>query len=69
MAAPMSHRTDDLRIKWTKETSYLPFFSRSELPITERAESTILQARKEIVDILAGKRPSPARDRWSVLHT
>src|SRR5580704_19724509 len=54
MAAPMSHRTDDLRIKWTKEV-LPPVFLEEELPITEKAESTILQARKEIVDILAGK--------------
>src|ERR1700722_15579874 len=54
MAAPTSHRTDDLRIKWTKEV-LPPVFLEEELPITEKAESTILQARKEIVDILAGK--------------
>jgi len=54
MAAPMSHRTDDLRIKWTKEV-LPPVFLEEELPITEKAESTILRARQEIVDILSGR--------------
>ena len=42
MAAPMSHRTDDLRIKWTKEV-LPPVLLEEELPITEKAESTIFR--------------------------
>jgi 3-deoxy-7-phosphoheptulonate synthase len=50
----MPLRTDDLRIKWTKEV-LPPVFLEEELPITEQAASTILRARQEICDILDGK--------------
>lgn len=54
MAGPMFHRTDDLRIKWTKEV-LPPVFLEEELPITEKASSTVFEYRQEICDILGGK--------------
>ena len=47
-------RTDDLRIKWTKEV-IPPVLLEEELPLTEKATATILQARNEICDILSGR--------------
>jgi 3-deoxy-7-phosphoheptulonate synthase len=45
--------TDDLRIQSTKVV-LPPVFLEEELPATERASSTVFQARKEIVNILKG---------------
>jgi 3-deoxy-7-phosphoheptulonate synthase len=50
----MLHRTDDIRIKWTKVV-LPPVFLEEEMPMSERASSTIFQARSEISDILRGK--------------
>ena len=50
----MLHRTDDLRIKWTKVV-LPPVFLEEELPVTERASDTVFRARKEITDILRGQ--------------
>jgi 3-deoxy-7-phosphoheptulonate synthase len=50
----MLHRTDDVRIKWTKVV-LPPVFLEEEMPMTELASSTIFQARAEITDILQGK--------------
>jgi 3-deoxy-7-phosphoheptulonate synthase len=54
MTGPMFHRTDDLRIKWTKEV-IAPISLEEELPTTERASSTVFEYRREICDILGGK--------------
>lgn len=48
------HRTDDVRIKWTKVV-LPPVFLEEEMPMTECASFTIFQARTEISDILQGK--------------
>ncbi len=48
------HRTDDIRIKWTKVV-LPPVFLEEEMPMTEQASATIFQARSEIIDILQGK--------------
>jgi 3-deoxy-7-phosphoheptulonate synthase len=45
--------TDDLRIQSTKVV-LPPVFLEEELPVTERATSTVFQARNEIVNILKG---------------
>jgi len=50
----MLQRTDDIRIKWTKVV-LPPVFLEEEMPMTERASSTIFRARAEISDILRGK--------------
>jgi 3-deoxy-7-phosphoheptulonate synthase len=50
----MLHRTDDLRIKWTKVV-LPPVFLEEELPLTEKASDTVFRARKEIGDILHGR--------------
>jgi 3-deoxy-7-phosphoheptulonate synthase len=50
----MMHRTDDVRIKWTKVV-LPPVFLEEEMPMTECASSTIFQARAQIGDILQGK--------------
>jgi 3-deoxy-7-phosphoheptulonate synthase len=50
----MFHRTDDLRIKWTKVV-LPPVFLEEELPITEKASDTVFRARAEITNILQGK--------------
>ena len=50
------HRTDDLRIRWTKVV-LPPVFLEEELPITERASSTVVAARTQVSDILAGRDP------------
>ncbi len=49
-------RTDDLRIQSTKVV-LPPVFLEEELPATERASSTVFQARNEIVNILKGSDP------------
>ena len=48
------HRTDDLRIKWTKVV-LPPVFLDEGLPISDAASSTVLQARSRVSDILAGR--------------
>src|SRR5271155_4952316 len=48
--------TDDLRIQSTKVV-LPPVFLEEELPATERASSTVFQARNEIVNILNGRDP------------
>src|SRR4051812_9029606 len=50
----MFRRTDDLRIQWTKVV-LPPVFLEEELPLTERASSTVYQARAEVQKILHGK--------------
>jgi 3-deoxy-7-phosphoheptulonate synthase len=50
----MFRRTDDLRIQWTKVV-LPPVFLEEELPLTERASSTVYQARAEVQKILQGK--------------
>src|ERR1035441_4365513 len=50
------HRTDDLRIKWTKVV-LPPVFLDEELPISDAASSTVFQARSRVSDILAGSDP------------
>jgi 3-deoxy-7-phosphoheptulonate synthase len=50
----MSHRTDDLRIKWTKVV-LPPIFLEEELPLSEGASTAVLQARNEVREILHGK--------------
>jgi len=50
----MFRRTDDLRIQWTKVV-LPPVFLEEELPLTERASSTVFQARAEVTKILHGK--------------
>jgi 3-deoxy-7-phosphoheptulonate synthase len=50
------HRTDDLRIKWTKVV-LPPVFLDEELPISDAASSTVFQARSRVSDILAGRDP------------
>ena len=49
----MFYPTDDLRIRSTKVV-LPPVFLEEELPATERASSTVFQARDEIVNILRG---------------
>ena len=50
----MFHRTDDLRIKWTKVV-LPPVFLEEELPISERASDTVFRTRQEIIRILHGE--------------
>ena len=50
----MFQPTDDLRIRWTKVV-LPPVFLEEEMPTTEAAATTVLQARREISDILAGR--------------
>jgi 3-deoxy-7-phosphoheptulonate synthase len=50
----MLHRTDDIRIKWTRVV-LPPVFLEEEMPMTEKASSTVYQARMEIGDILRSK--------------
>jgi 3-deoxy-7-phosphoheptulonate synthase len=52
----MLHTTDDLRIRATKVV-LPPVFLEEELPLTERASSTVFQARNEINSILQGADP------------
>jgi 3-deoxy-7-phosphoheptulonate synthase len=49
----MFYSTDDLRIKWTKVV-LPPVFLDEELPATEKASSTIFQAREHIANVLRG---------------
>jgi 3-deoxy-7-phosphoheptulonate synthase len=50
------HRTDDLRIQWTKVV-LPPVFLEEELPTSDAASSTVLTARNEVSEILAGRDP------------
>lgn len=50
----MFHRTDDLRIQWTKVV-LPPVFLEEELPVTEKASDTVFKARRDITRILQGK--------------
>ena len=50
----MFHPTEDIRIQWTKVV-LPPVFLEEERPVTDAASSTILDARREIVDILNGR--------------
>ncbi len=50
----MFYSTDDLRIKWTKVV-LPPVFLEEELPQTEKASSTVHQAREDIARILRGE--------------
>ncbi len=45
---------DDLRIKWTKVV-LPPVFLEEEMPTTESAAATVVQARREISEILSGR--------------
>lgn len=45
---------DDLRIKWTKVV-LPPVFLEEEMPTTDTAAATVLRARHEISEILAGR--------------
>lgn len=45
---------DDLRIKWTRVV-LPPVFLEEEMPTTETAADTVLRARHEIAEILAGR--------------
>jgi len=49
----MLHPTENLRIKWTKVV-LPPVFLEEEMPTTEAAAETVLQAREQISAILAG---------------
>ena len=53
---PTHHRTDDLRIKWTKVV-LPPVFLEEELPISETASSTVFNARNQVSEILAARDP------------
>ncbi|HWB31928.1 MAG TPA: 3-deoxy-7-phosphoheptulonate synthase [Acidobacteriaceae bacterium] len=48
------HRTDDLRIKWTRVV-LPPVFLEEELPITDAASETVFAARNQVSEILAGR--------------
>jgi 3-deoxy-7-phosphoheptulonate synthase len=48
------HRTDDLRIQWTRVV-LPPVFLEEELPISDAASSTVFTARTEVSEILAGR--------------
>jgi 3-deoxy-7-phosphoheptulonate synthase len=50
------HRTDDLRIQWTKVV-LPPVFLEEELPISDEASATVFNARAEVGEILAGRDP------------
>ncbi len=50
----MLHRTEDIRIKWTKVV-LPPVFLEEERPVSEAASTTIFEARREIVKILHGR--------------
>ena len=50
------HRTDDLRIQWTKVV-LPPVFLEEELPISDEASSTVFTARAEVGEILTGRDP------------
>jgi 3-deoxy-7-phosphoheptulonate synthase len=48
------HRTDDLRIKWTRVV-LPPVFLEEELPITDAAAETVFAARNQVSEILSGR--------------
>ena len=48
------HRTDDLRIRWTKVV-LPPVFIEEELPISDQASATVFAARNQVSEILAGR--------------
>ena len=48
------HRTDDLRIKWTRVV-LPPVFLEEELPISDAAAETVFSARSQVNEILAGR--------------
>jgi len=50
------HRTDDLRIQWTRVV-LPPVFLEEQLPISDRASDTVFTARNEVSEILAGRDP------------
>lgn len=50
------HRTDDLRIQWTKVV-LPPVFLEEQLPISDEASATVFNARDEVSEILAGRDP------------
>jgi 3-deoxy-7-phosphoheptulonate synthase len=50
------HRTDDLRIQWTRVV-LPPVFLEEELPISDAASATVFNARNEVSEILAGRDP------------
>jgi 3-deoxy-7-phosphoheptulonate synthase len=50
------HRTDDLRIQWTKVV-LPPVFLEEQLPISDEASATVFTARNEVSEILAGRDP------------
>ena len=50
------HRTDDLRIRWTKVV-LPPVLLEEELPISDKAASTVFRARNQVSEILAGRDP------------
>ncbi|MGO8757040.1 MAG: 3-deoxy-7-phosphoheptulonate synthase [Terracidiphilus sp.] len=50
----MPHRTEDLRIQWTKVV-LPPVFLEEELPVTEAASDTIFSTRQQISAILNGQ--------------
>src|SRR5450756_145127 len=50
------HRTDDLRIKWTKVV-LPPVFLDEELAISDEAASTVFLARQQVSEILADRDP------------
>ena len=47
----MFHRTEDLRIKWTKVV-LPPVFLEEEYPADEKASDVVFEARKQISRIL-----------------
>jgi 3-deoxy-7-phosphoheptulonate synthase len=50
------HRTDDLRIQWTKVV-LPPVFLEEQLPISDQASDTVFSARNQVSEILAGRDP------------
>lgn len=50
----MHQPIDDLRIQWTKVV-LPPVFLEEEMPTTEAAAATVVQARREIPEILSGR--------------
>jgi 3-deoxy-7-phosphoheptulonate synthase len=50
----MFHRTDDIRIQWTRVV-LPPVFLEEEMPMTEKASDTVYRTRAEISNILRGQ--------------
>ena len=48
------HRTDDLRIQWTRVV-LPPVFLEEELPMSDAASLTVYNARTQVSEILAGR--------------